>query len=404
MAQIEYRLLPAASTDEARELCRRYWELGQSGRFVHSVAAIADAFGLPKARVAEHVRYYCVALYGDQCCQECERPRLIASRAEYATLLSSAPKSWTCDSCAEQAAAERLEREKADADARKEQERLATVERVARVSEALATRRANNPLTLQRLSFSDAVFLLAVIRAGASDDLSFIYPLTAFRHQLSPTAELDLTILQQLAKRGLLAVHPGSTAASIVMREGQFDAYYQDRVHWVLPLPESGPSPAKFAEMLEAELTPPHVDAWDPQEVAALQRQVALHECLAFVCQCMMEHHYEPNIGEKMQLVLRSALRLFSVGQVYVFIWRATKDAAAYQVREGISSTHAANIIPGAIQRQAERATTDRWEVKPFRRRPENPESTLTHVLFTLSLGLPDGGFCTVQPSEPPPD
>jgi hypothetical protein len=51
---------------------------------------------------------------------------------------------------------------------------------------------------------------------------------------------------------------------------------------------------------------------------------------------------------------------------VYSFIWRAAKDAAAFYVRERVTKRHAANTVVGAIERSAERAVANGWDVKDF--------------------------------------
>ena len=74
-------------------------------------------------------------------------------------------------------------------------------------------------------------------------------------------------------------------------------------------------------------------------------------------------------------MILKSVLNDFSIGQAYNFIWRAARDAAAFYVREGTSKTHAANIVPGAIQRMGERALSEGWDFLS-----ERFQSTTEHV------------------------
>jgi hypothetical protein len=74
----------------------------------------------------------------------------------------------------------------------------------------------------------------------------------------------------------------------------------------------------------------------------------------------------------------------------------SAKDAAAFFMREDVARPHAANTVPGSIQRQAERALAERWQVKPFRRDRRLPLSKLGHTLYTFALRLPDDGFTSV--------
>jgi hypothetical protein len=88
-------------------------------------------------------------------------------------------------------------------------------------------------------------------------------------------------------------------------------------------------------------------------------------------------------------------LRQFSVGQVFNFIWRAVKLAAA-DIQQRLPRAHALSRIPGTIQRSAERAVAEGWVVKPYKRHYRAPETQMAQVLFTSALKLVDGGLNTV--------
>lgn len=87
--------------------------------------------------------------------------------------------------------------------------------------------------------------------------------------------------------------------------------------------------------------------------------------------------------------MLENALNHFSIGQVYSFIWRAAKDAAAFYVRESVGKRHAANTVVGAIERSAERALVNGWDVTQYRRDRRAPETPMVQ-LFTTVSGLGD--------------
>jgi ribosome-binding ATPase YchF (GTP1/OBG family) len=124
--------------------------------------------------------------------------------------------------------------------------------------------------------------------------------------------------------------------------------------------------------------------------MSELHRAVALQERLQYLKAKLEEHDFELRAGEKILLVLKSVHERFSVGQVMNFIWRAVRDATAFYVRENTSKTHATNIVPG-VQRLAERAVADNWDVKSYGRDRSAPESALSQLLFTAILKLPKG-------------
>src|SRR6266550_2630780 len=70
------------STEEPdhQELCRTYWQVDETGRFVHPVSYLADRFGMSKRQVTSAVAASSVAFIPDNCCIDCMRPHPIRSR------------------------------------------------------------------------------------------------------------------------------------------------------------------------------------------------------------------------------------------------------------------------------------------------------------------------------------
>jgi len=184
------------------------------------------------------------------------------------------------------------------------------------------------------------------------------------------------------------------------MQDESFE-FYPLQVHWLIPTTTNGPSPARFMQMVETKIKS---DEWSQEwrnESEIVHRIVALHECVRYLELALSEHGFPFDVGEKTVAVLKSVLSTFSIGQAYTFIWRSAKDAAAFYVREGTHKKHAANTVPGSIQRMAERAIAQGWQVNGFRRDYRRPETSLSQVLFTTALRLQDGGLSTVPPKEP---
>src|SRR6185436_8693 len=356
-------------------------------------ATLAAAFNMSPAEVRAVVSRSCVVFYAASRCVNCGKPYVLRSREDLRHGVWRYRKQ-PCDQCQE---SERLEAQRAG----EEQRRLRYAAIKADITERQASAWWGDP---RLLSFEDAVFLLAVFRAGGSEDLLYVAPQSDFALPLSPTTTFDRRILLQLYQRGILAVHPGSKPDSILGNTAEpFASFFTLKVHWLLPVPATGPSTARYLEDLETLLKSPAdwPDDW-AADAPELHRVIAFEECLEYLRLSLEEHGFESQPGEKLSLVMRSVLRQFSIAQVYNFIWRAARDAAAFYVRERTSKTHARNIVPGSIQRMAERAVAEKWAVKPYRRDRRAPESQVSHVLFTMALQLPEGGFNTVPPPAPP--
>ncbi|MOA61473.1 hypothetical protein D3C78_1866240 [compost metagenome] len=50
-------------------------------------------------------------------------------------------------------------------------------------------------------------------------------------------------------------------------------------------------------------------------------------------------------------------------------------------------------MVVGSIERSLERSISNDWEIKPYRRNYNAPQSVLSRVLFNVLLHTDDGGF-----------
>ncbi len=179
--------------------------------------------------------------------------------------------------------------------------------------------------------------------------------------------------------------------------------YNPDSVAWNIVLEGHVADLAALSAALEQRL---RGDRWPIHwELArdSLWREVALSETLAYLAKCLDDHTLSLHVGEKTRLVLSAALEDFSIGQVNSFCWRAAKDAAAFYVAKGVTKPHAANTVGGAIQRSAERARTQGWDVKSFGRDWDCPPSAVSDVLAHVAFGTGDDFMATrISPDDSP--
>lgn len=62
-------------------------------------------------------------------------------------------------------------------------------------------------------------------------------------------------------------------------------------------------------------------------------------------------------------------------------------------MRSPISKRQAANSVVGNITRSMESALANEWDVKPYHRNYNLPQSSLSRVIFNMILGTDDGGL-----------
>jgi hypothetical protein len=114
------------------------------------------------------------------------------------------------------------------------------------------------------------------------------------------------------------------------------------------------------------------------------------------------EHHLEMKQGDGTKTALADALATFSLGQVFNFIYRATKDSAAYYQRGGVNKRQAANSTVGRISAAADRARASGWEIKSFGMPWNLPFSAIAETFFSKVMWQADMMQVALRDAQPP--
>lgn len=370
-------------TDDEKHvlLCKYYWELTKNLDFAHQVKEIAQAFGVKSNEVFKLVQQNCAAQAELISCPHCGSKYQYRNREDFKQLLRSQVKTQVCDDCVQEATALKQAQEAA---------RLKQKQETVRARFSLDKRR---PMEIRATSFEDAVYFLSLVRLGVNEDFRFIRPLRSITDLFSPSRDFGFAILKQLYRNEVIYVHPESSIDSFEIKEDDSIQFSLDRVMWALPIKDDLQDSKKIVQELEQifrnESWPEH---WRG-EALNLWKKIALQECFQYLEVVLTEHGFPFAPGEKTNLTFSNLLEEYSVAQMYNFIWRAAKDAASFYLRERVNKQHAANTIVGSIQRQAERALAENWQVKPYRRDFRCPQSIVSQVLFNTALRIGEEGF-----------
>lgn len=334
------------------------------------------------------------------------------------------------------------------------------------------------PTPVEQLGLRPAVALAALMRAGMSEDLMWIRPVSRGPERFAPTPDLEDKLLVDLHDRALISIDyddpnlalcfgfeeagqedyyrkPGdlfvvawsprevrwSTRFSDIARQATRPAGELNLSKWEKrPWNEARPWNHDYVALsrryvarvdqtaveqeaqalahalanalargyvaeLEETLDASPTGSWPPlwtllweDDWRELWKEISLHECLSYLRLVLGEHGLPFRPGEKTHLVLDETLESFSVAQVWGMIWRAGRDAAAFFMRRNATRPHAANTVVGSIQRHAERALSEGWDIQPFNRDRRLPRSALSQVFFGKALGAGDAGFEMVIP------
>ena len=365
------------------QICTYYWELDEQMNFPNKLTDLANMQNLSTRELSKFVSQNCRALSTKDVCSGCRDPYVYKTRSDFQQRIRYPHTNWLCPTCIEQERA----RQKALQIAEEEQQREMVNSTFSSVEKT--------PIDLGEITFEDAVYLLSFIRLAASEDFTHLIPLRLITEPLAPTENFSREVILQLFHHKLIYISPKSTIDAFVFEGGYPERFYSDKVSWELPISSKSENSQGLIEELEAVFrngTWP--ESWRG-EWQALWKKIALQECLQYLEVGLNEHGLSLNPGEKTYLVFNGALEQYSVAQVYNMIWRAVRDAAAFYVRERVPKQHAANTVIGSIQRQADRAKAEGWDLKPYRRDRRCQESMISQVLFNTALQIGEKGFNT---------
>ncbi len=370
------KLVISSETESIRDICSFYWELNEDGSFTHTVTSIAKLFKKNSHEITKINKQYCQAYSKNICCYNCGAPYIYNSRSDYQSCFNNNDYSYKCNAC--------IEKEILDE----------TEEKISRLSKYYNISKPD-PFDLNSLSFRDAIFLLAIIKYQASEDLEYLKPYTSNqKDMLSPSDEYDLKIYKHLAENNIIILSPRTELTALKLTDNGSFQYRIDQACWEIPVDNrTYPEIKIFIQQLEKKLSSiDWEDSWY-SEAKELGKEIALQESLAYLNCVMTEHQFNFSVGEKTILVLNKILEQCSVAQSYNLIWGAAKDAAAYYMRSNTPKAQAANSVVGGIERKFERYLANNWEIKAFRRDFRLPISIVSQVLFNTTLHTDDGGF-----------
>ena len=216
-------------------------------------------------------------------------------------------------------------------------------------------------------------------------------PLDNWASPFAPTDDMATEWVRNLFNKRILGIHPDSAMEAFSWEDDEPARFYINRVsYYVTGSGETGVRTRRAVDGLTATFRDgPWPEAWT-LAWSEVWRELAVTECVAYLLLCLGEHDLPFKAGEKTLAVMEDTLETFSIGQTYNFIWRASRDAAAYMVRERVPAARAANSAVGNIQRAMERARAEGWDIKAYNRDWRLPVSAVSHNFFTVAMQVPN--------------
>ena len=351
-------------------ICEDYWRQDEKGKFLLQVREVASIHSMQSRTISQLVKKYAYAWSAADCCRVCIKPYQYRIRSEYQERYRELLT--VCKDCRE------IEQQ-VIADKKKN---ILMKLRLARESKAIA---------LESLDWKSTVYLLATVHALWGEGFGIVDSLCHYPScTLSPDFDYDLKILVYLFENGLLLPSLNTNLDAIELDDyGEVRHLHLEMFTFDLPW-EYQQCADVWADFFDDSALDSVKKTTD---FAQFCREVQLRECTSFLMHVLDRHDLYISPGEKTKEVLNLCLEKLSVAQVYNFIWRAARDAAAYYMRSSISKGQAANSAIGNMRRSLEQSQAEGWDVKPFSRNHNMPQSLLSVIVFNMMLDTEDGGF-----------
>lgn len=354
---------------QSASICKDYWRQDEAGKFVLKVQEVATRHGIKAHIISQHVEQHAFVWMATICCARCKEPYRFGTRGQYQE--RNRYKGALCWGCT-----------------KTEHQNIADQKK--NIILKLRQRIEDNKSDLTALDLKSIIYLLAAIQSLGNESLSTIGPLNDYpAYTLSPDPAFDQHVIRYLIDKHLLLISldtsleaielVGNGTASINLTMSKLDfALCQQQMTELI----KGSLDAEVLQNIKHS-----------SEFIELCKEVQLHECIGFLKTTLEEHQLSFSPGEKTLQAISACLEIYSVAQVYNFIWRAARDAAAYYMRSSISKRQAANSVVRFISRSLEQSLANDWNVKPFSRNYNLPQSSLSRIIFNTLLDTDDGGF-----------
>lgn len=372
-----------------KALCQNYWQINKDGHFIYDVKELSGQYGINTPTLYKMVKESCIAYISDTVCISCGKQHVCHNRTEFYKLIKK--NNMICMECRakqqQQFLYEKQEEEKKKELEKTEKERKQRAQLINDVSFSLE----HHLFDFSEASLKQIIFLFTLIRFSANEELSELQAYSdIYGIRFTPNENYSIEILRQLYRDNILLIDPSSNLSAFNFHDDGSFSFSITEVIWLINSKENISS---LQSMIgEIVCMPEFFDTYS-LEIKQLCEEVALQECLAYLDYQLTARHFVFSPGEKTKAVFNKLLQKYSVAQMYNFIYRACRYTSDEYQKRQISKKQAANLIPGAVQRYGERAEAEGWEITPYKRDFNLPQSELSVVLYDAILGKPDGGF-----------
>ena len=360
------------------------------------LTSLIEAFNID-AKPAGLVHLFPPVVHKDLPCPYCPDTNLISKRPArtYEPLQPEPPRCPMCrhrhaDWCPCKPCRAKADAARCESDKKKRQ-----------VIEATYTREHDIPPP-EDLTLQDAVFLMALARHAATDDLGYLKPYYDYDNTLAPLPDCRHDIIAHLYERGLIAICPDSNVEAFEFDEAltEIKRCRTSRARWVFLPGLEGEEKSEYLNRLRVLVSGGDwPDGWS-RDVPALWHCIVKNECLEHFVHLLAQRGCKEHPIDQKTLALFDGLLVdFAPSRIFNLCWRgvtkttddiARKNTPYYYKRK--------DMFIRSIQRKADQAKTKGWDLKHFERNYHCPQTDVSATFFNDFLKLGNSAFEMVPP------
>jgi hypothetical protein len=247
------------------------------------------------------------------------------------------------------------------------------------------------PIEIGELTLRDRLYLSALVKDCLTNDLKVLKPFSKCPHiRLAPTTKYVQKIYTHLIARGI--IYPSDRSHHVFTLENDTLEYDLFEIYYDLNISHND---ITWSTLIKTLLNPLILQTHEIKEGYELWTEVVLHESIEYLRvqleKCGLIYQSLEIINDKTLLELSTVTEKFSTTQMFKIIWAVANSAAAY--KQKYKKNLSVESTTNNLVKYANKVIDRQWEMEGYARAYNNPQTTISSILFNQVLAIKEKGF-----------
>lgn len=345
------------------DIANRYWATDENGKYIESSTSLFPFTGAShSSQQTKILSKIATAFNLKNRCKHCQKPQQIVSRTSHTTAYA-----YACEECKNSIREyqNKIEEEKSSIEK----------EKINNYINSLVSRNKNLTTDYQLIEDDLALIILAFNRSLGNQffKVSFMQ-----KHCINIAPTKSWSYITRLCEAGVLTIDPERSA------NGAY--YFKDDQLW------------RNNDLIAYKAVPDKSIDSDQDIINILQNRsfdqnaaikslwidYATSDCMSYLFNFSSLHGLETTEDEDQEIenILRSALSIYSVANLWSAIWKIVKDAAALSTRDYYNKRKAAGTLPGKLKRHLEDVSKGKRSLGEWKRPQDQTSGSLGEIFY----------------------